>query len=71
MCINLLWVIQKMDSKELIKLLAQDGWRLKSVKGDHHQFVHPNKPGKVTIPHPVKDLKKGTLNSILHQAGLK
>jgi len=25
-------------------------------KVDHHQFKHPEKPGKVTVPHPQKDL---------------
>ena len=29
------------------------------------------KKGIVTVPHPKKDLKKGTENSILKQAGLK
>jgi len=52
-------------------MLEEDGWGLKAIKGDHHQFVHPQKPGKVTVPHPAKDLKKGTVNSILRQAGLK
>lgn len=60
-----------MTSRELIRLLEADGWLLKSIKGDHHQFVHPEKPGKVTIPHPAKDLKKGTVSSVLRQAGLK
>jgi predicted RNA binding protein YcfA (HicA-like mRNA interferase family) len=59
------------SSREIIRLLVNDGWTLKAVKGDHHQFVHPTKPGKVTVPHPVKDLRIGTANSILHQAGLK
>jgi len=52
-------------------MLEEDGWRLKAVKGDHHHFIHPRKPGKITVPHPAKDLKKGTVNSIFRQAGLK
>jgi len=60
-----------LDSRQVIRLLETDGWYLKAVKGDHHQFVHPQKPGKVTIPHPVKDIKRGTLKSILRQAGIK
>ncbi|WP_326923847.1 type II toxin-antitoxin system HicA family toxin [Desulfonatronum thiodismutans] len=24
------------------------------MKGNHHQFKHPDKPPKVTIPHPKK-----------------
>lgn len=60
-----------MKSRELIKMLKDDGWALKSIEGSHHHFVHPTKEGKVTVPHPKKDLPKGTLNSILKQAGLK
>ena len=60
-----------MTSREIIGMLDKDGWRLKAIKGDHHQFVHPRKPGKVTVPHPAKDLKRGTVNSILRQAKLK
>lgn len=52
-------------------MLKDDGWTLKSIEGSHHHFVHPTKEGKVTVPHPKKDLPKGTLNSILKQAGLK
>jgi predicted RNA binding protein YcfA (HicA-like mRNA interferase family) len=60
-----------MKSRELIRLLERDGWRLVGVKGSHHQFKHPAKPGRVTVPHPRRDLPAGTLNSILKQAGLR
>jgi predicted RNA binding protein YcfA (HicA-like mRNA interferase family) len=59
-----------MDSKSLIKLLLSDGWECIKVKGSHHQYKHPIKKGKVTIPHPKKDLPTKTVNSILKQAGL-
>lgn len=60
-----------MTSQEAIRLIQEDGWYLVAVKGSHHQFKHPNKAGRVTIPHPRKGLPPGTLNSILKQAGLK
>ncbi|MCP3653959.1 type II toxin-antitoxin system HicA family toxin [Herbaspirillum sp.] len=60
-----------MDSATLIKLLKADGWSLVHTVGSHHQFKHPTKPGKVTVPHPKKDLPLATQNSILKQAGLK
>lgn len=60
-----------MNSRELIRMLEIDGWRLKRVRGSHHQFKHPERPGLVTVPHPEKDLPKGTINSIKKQAGLK
>ncbi|MDO9795041.1 type II toxin-antitoxin system HicA family toxin, partial [Glaesserella parasuis] len=44
---------------------------LVATSGSHHQFKHPTKQGRVTVPHPKKDLKKGTELSILKQAGLK
>ncbi|TDO66953.1 putative RNA binding protein YcfA (HicA-like mRNA interferase family) [Flavobacterium chryseum] len=60
-----------MSSKDLFKLLEDDGWILDRVKGSHHVFRHPKKDGIVVLPHPKKDIPKGTENSILRQAGLK
>lgn len=59
-----------MKSADIIKLLKADGWFLVHVVGSHHQFKHPAKPGKVTVPHPKKDLPLPTQRSILKQAGL-
>ncbi len=55
----------------MLKLLKDDGWEEKSQKGSHLQLVHPTKLGKVTVPAHSGDIPKGTLNSILKQAGLK
>jgi len=60
----------QMDSRELIRRIKADGWIEIGVVGSHHHFKHPVKPGKVTIPHPRKDLALGTVRSILKQAGL-
>lgn len=38
-----------MKVAEMLKLLADDGWQLKRVKGSHRQFFRPTKPGKVTV----------------------
>jgi predicted RNA binding protein YcfA (HicA-like mRNA interferase family) len=35
------------------------------------QFVHPTKPGNVTVPYPKKDLGKGLVRAIRKQAGLR
>jgi predicted RNA binding protein YcfA (HicA-like mRNA interferase family) len=58
------------DSRKIIKLLESDGWRFMGATGSHHHFKHNVKPGKVTVPHPKKDLPSGTVRSILKQAGL-
>ncbi|WP_443652327.1 type II toxin-antitoxin system HicA family toxin [Dialister invisus] len=60
-----------MTFRELEKLLKKDGWRLKSVRGSHHHYTHPTKPGKITIPNHKGDLKIKTVDNILKQAGLK
>ncbi|MFK5013514.1 type II toxin-antitoxin system HicA family toxin [Glaesserella parasuis] len=52
-------------------MIEADGWYLVATSGSHHQFKHPTKQGRVTVPHLKKDLKKGTELSILKQAGLK
>ncbi len=59
------------SSREIIELLKADGWYLCKTVGDHHSFKHPTKPGKVTVPHPNKDLPVGTLKSIAKQAGIQ
>lgn len=60
-----------MKIREIIKLLSNDGWYFYKQVGSHKQFKHPTKKGKVTVPNHNGDLKVGTLNSILKQAGLK
>lgn len=60
-----------MTSAEVIRRLKEDGWRLQHVVGSHSKFKHPEKPGAVTVPHPEKDIKTGTLRSIFKQAGWK
>lgn len=63
--------MRNITSRELIKLIEQDGWKLVTVVGSHHQFKHPAKLGKVTIPHPKKDLAPKTIKTILKQSGLQ
>jgi len=61
-----------MKVRDVIKILEDDAWYLVRTKGSHRQYRHPTKPGKVTVPGKLSsDVKPGTLNSILHQAGLK
>jgi predicted RNA binding protein YcfA (HicA-like mRNA interferase family) len=63
-------MIHTMRSAEVIKILRADGWYVHNVRGSHCQFKHPSKPGKITVPHPRRDLPEGTLRSIFRQAGL-
>ncbi len=60
-----------MRALEVEKIILKDGWYFVKQVGSHRQYKHPTKPGKVTIPFHTGDLDKGTVNSILKQAGLK
>jgi len=60
-----------MKSGDIIVALQKDGCYEVATKGSHVQFRHPEKPGRVTIPHPKRGIPIGTLKSIEKQAGLK
>jgi len=59
-----------MSSKEIIKMLEKDGWILRKIVGSHHHFKHPSKKGKVTVPHPNKDLTEGMADNAINGAVL-
>ena len=63
-------IITPMNSKDLLKELKADGWEVVNVRGSHHQLKHPTKQGKVTLPHPKRDLPIGTVRNIRKQAGI-
>jgi predicted RNA binding protein YcfA (HicA-like mRNA interferase family) len=57
--------------KEIISYIDSDGWFLTKTRGDHRQFKHLIKKGKVTVPGKLSDdLDPNTAKSILIQAGL-
>ena len=60
-----------MKVRELIKIIKDDCWYEVNQRGSHIQYEHHTKKGKVTIPNHNGDIPKGTLNSILKQAGIK
>jgi predicted RNA binding protein YcfA (HicA-like mRNA interferase family) len=49
--------------------LRKDGFEQVSVRGSHHKFVHPVRHLVVIVPHPRKDIPRGTVRSIYKQAG--
>jgi predicted RNA binding protein YcfA (HicA-like mRNA interferase family) len=59
------------SSAEIIRALLREGWAEVRVKGSHHHFKHRSKPGIVTVPHPRRDVRMGTVASIERQAGVK
>ncbi len=63
--------MRTMKSADLIRELRAAGWGLDRVRGSHHVFRHPDRPGHVVVPHPKKDLGTGLVAAIRKQAGLK
>jgi predicted RNA binding protein YcfA (HicA-like mRNA interferase family) len=57
--------------QEVIRALNRAGFVLYRITGSHHHFDHPDHPERVvTVPLHGRDIKRGTLRSIIKQAGL-
>lgn len=60
-----------MKVRDVLKMLRGDGWVLKNQEGSHWQFVHPTKPGKVTVAgHESDEMPPKTHKSIMRQADI-
>ena len=65
-------MMKRYKVKEVIKLLEEDGWYLVTTVGDHRQFKHPTKKGRVTVRGQQSEvLSQFLLNCIWKQAGWK
>lgn len=56
-----------LDSRDLIKMLKNDGWIFQYQKGSHRMFKHPVKKGKISVPWQCS---KNIEISIMRQAGI-
>ncbi|WP_187652726.1 type II toxin-antitoxin system HicA family toxin [Xenorhabdus sp. PB62.4] len=43
------------------EIIEKNGWKLRRIKGSHHQFTHPEFAVVITASHPCKDIKPGIL----------
>jgi predicted RNA binding protein YcfA (HicA-like mRNA interferase family) len=58
--------------REFIRMIEKDGWKHVRTTGSHKHYHHPAKPGTVTVAGQGNDdIPRGTLDSMLKQAGLK
>ncbi len=59
------------NGKRIIHALTRAGFFVDRIVGSHHVLVYPNDPTRtVTVPvHAGRDLKPGTVRSIIRQAG--
>ncbi len=60
------------NSRRALAALKQAGFVVDRIVGSHHIMRHRDNPSRfVTVPvHGGRDLKTGTLRSIIRQAGL-
>jgi len=59
------------SGKEVVKALSKIGFKHMRTRGSHAILNKETDKGKITIPVPLhKELAKGTLKSIIKQAGL-
>jgi len=58
--------MKTISDKELCKILKQNGWKLKTIKGSHHVYMKEGRKERISIPvHSNKSLKKGLLKTII------
>ena len=55
------------NSRDIVKRLKAEGFELVSVRGSHHKFMKGTTV--VVVPHPKKDLPRGTALNIARQVG--
>ena len=63
-------MIVPMTSKQMVKLLKENGFHLVRTNGSHFQFYNETTNRRTTVPMHNKDLKKGLEQKILKDAGL-
>jgi predicted RNA binding protein YcfA (HicA-like mRNA interferase family) len=60
-----------MDSRDVLAALRADGREQVARRRSHIQLKRAVKAGRVTVPHPHRDLPIETLKSIERQAQIK
>ena len=56
-------------TRDVLRQLTNDGWyEARKGPGDHVQFRHPTKPGRVTLAIGTREQTTSTLRSIYRQA---
>ena len=60
-----------MTPREMIKLLKSNGFEEIGSNGSHRKLYNPQTNKTVIVPYHSKDLKKGTEQGILKEAGIK
>jgi predicted RNA binding protein YcfA (HicA-like mRNA interferase family) len=57
------------SSRDIIRRLEREGWRLARISGSHHVFKNPKNGATTIVPHPRKDLGPGLVLKIYRDTG--
>ena len=57
-----------LSSKEIIRIIEQNGFAFVSQKGSHKKFKKEKRV--VIVPDPKKEIPRGTFASIVRQSGI-
>ena len=55
--------------REIAKFLERNGFVLDRVSGSHHIYFQPSSKRRAVVPQHNRDIPKGTLVSLLREAG--
>lgn len=62
--------LPSLTPRDVIQILEKNGFVLDHSSGSHHVFYNTESKKRVIVPFHRKDLPKGTLVTILKQAGI-
>ncbi|KKQ35731.1 MAG: hypothetical protein US50_C0006G0004 [Candidatus Nomurabacteria bacterium GW2011_GWB1_37_5] len=62
--------LPSLSSKKLLQILKKSGFKIDHISGSHYILYNQMNNKRVTLPFHNKDIAKGTLLSILKEAGL-
>jgi len=62
--------LSPLKSREVISKLKKIGYIVDHVSGSHYIMYGPKIRSRIPVPHHTKDIKTGTLRSIINQTGL-
>ncbi len=62
--------LPRIKPKRLVRALKKAGFVLDRIHGSHHIFYRDDIPDTISVPVHARDLKTGTLSSILKAAHL-
>ncbi|MGB2603641.1 MAG: type II toxin-antitoxin system HicA family toxin [Candidatus Sulfotelmatobacter sp.] len=61
--------LPSVKSRQIVRFLEQNGFVLDHTSGSHFIYYHPTSRRRAVVPSHNRDLPKGTLLSLLREAG--